>query len=513
MAVLYRKYRPQTFADVVGQQAIVQTLRNAVLAGTPAHAYLFTGSRGVGKTSVARIFARAVNCLDLKKNGEPCLKCDICRQMTDGHFLDLVEIDAASNTGVDNIRDLIEHVRFSPSQGKYKVFIIDEVHMLSKGAFNALLKTLEEPPAHAIFILATTEIHKVPLTIISRTQRFDFQRLSRAEIVGALAAIAKREKLKFPAEVLDLVAVQADGSLRDALSLLDKLAAAGEKIDQAEAERILGVTSFAASAELLDAISSGDATGIPALFERYTESGTDFIILNKNFLEYLRKVLVVGVGGKLDAIGLAAHEMDRVKAHAAALNASQIMFVIRLFLRSLKDAGTAPSADLPLLVSAIEAAYKCAEMKAGGNKAPRAESVRSEPARPRPAVSPAPPIVDDGSNGPTVQVSEQEVLGQWSAILDRIKKINSPLATLVRNSPMVGVANGVIMLEVRYLFHKEHLESAKNRSVISDALYEVMGKRLGLAARVAKLEPPADPGLQATALGDALRVFGGELVE
>ncbi|MCX6797133.1 MAG: DNA polymerase III subunit gamma/tau, partial [Candidatus Doudnabacteria bacterium] len=181
MAVLYRKYRPQIFADVVNQKYIIQTLKNQVALGQISHAYLFTGSRGVGKTTVARIMAKAVNCLS-KKGGEPCDVCEICKQVTAGNFLDLIEIDAASNTGVDNIRELIEHIKFSPSAGKYKVFIIDEVHMLSKGAFNALLKTLEEPPEHAIFILATTEAGKVPATIISRTQKFDFKALSEADI-------------------------------------------------------------------------------------------------------------------------------------------------------------------------------------------------------------------------------------------------------------------------------------------------------------------------------------------
>src|SRR6266404_4417483 len=202
MAVLYRKFRPQTFAQVVGQKPIIKTLTNQVKIGSVAHAYLFTGSRGEGKTSVARILAKAVNCKRANQRisesanqlGDACGECDVCKAIEAGNFIDLVEVDAASNTGVDNIRDLIEHVRFSPSLGKYKVFIIDEVHMLSKGAFNALLKTLEEPPKHAIFILATTEINKVPATIVSRTQRFDFKALTSADLEKHLQYVAKEEK-------------------------------------------------------------------------------------------------------------------------------------------------------------------------------------------------------------------------------------------------------------------------------------------------------------------------------
>ncbi len=538
MPVLYRKYRPQTFNGVVSQQAIVQTLRNAVINGTPAHAYLFTGSRGVGKTSVARILARALNCPN-GKNGEACLKCDICQQFNAGFFLDLIEIDAASNTGVDNIRELIEHVRFTPSKGKYKVFIIDEVHMLSKGAFNALLKTLEEPPTHAIFILATTEAHKVPLTIISRTQRFDFHRLSEVDIADFLAEVCRQEKWHYDTDVLGLIARQAEGSLRDALSLLDKLAAIGDKLDRPAVERLLGLSDERVSQELIEAIIARSPERLPELFDRWLEAGLDFFIFNRNLLEYLRRLLMVKLGGGRGPGGEAGggasngaksatpdESKQVLQRQADQLTVNQLMHIIRLFLRSFKELPFAPNQDLPLLLAGIEASYRLAAVgaevpvnlvkeegrglvaseiptmtAAAENNQTRGQRV----ARTATAQTLEPPV--------DTSVTEAQIKEHWSGIIEAIKKINSPLATLVKNLPLAEVQDGVVTLEVRYLFHKEHLESAKQRALIINAIAEVMGKRVGLSARLAKTEPAAASGDTVNLLTDALRVFGGELVE
>src|SRR4030065_1171353 len=227
---LYRKWRPVHWDQVIGQEHVVQTLRKAVNADRVAHAYLFSGPRGTGKTTTARILAKAVNCLEQDVANRPCNQCAHCQAVNQGRFLDLIEIDAASNTSVDDVRDLRDKINFSPNQGRYKVYIIDEVHMLSTAAFNALLKTLEEPPPHAIFVLATTEVHKIPATVLSRCQRHEFRRVPVDEIVKNLKMLADEEKIKAEPEALNLVARQATGSMRDAISLLDQLASAGKVI-------------------------------------------------------------------------------------------------------------------------------------------------------------------------------------------------------------------------------------------------------------------------------------------
>ncbi|MDL1926482.1 DNA polymerase III subunit gamma/tau, partial [Anaerolineae bacterium AMX1] len=239
---LYRKYRPQGWAEVVGQQHIVQTLRNAI----------FAGPRGTGKTTLARLLAKAVNCLNDDKTQRPCNECDYCRAVNENRFLDLIEIDAASNTSVDDVRDLRDKINFAPTQGKFKIYIIDEVHMLSTAAFNALLKTLEEPPPHAIFVLATTEIHKIPATVLSRCQRHEFRRVPVDEIVGQLKAIAAAEKIQADGDALTLIARQSAGGMRDAISLLDQLSSTGERITLDLAQTVLGT---ATSQTVLDLVA------------------------------------------------------------------------------------------------------------------------------------------------------------------------------------------------------------------------------------------------------------------
>lgn len=518
MAVLYRKYRSQTFSEVIGQKYIIQTLKNQVAKGSVAHAYLFCGSRGIGKTSIARILAKAVNCLK-QKDGEPCGKCDICRQVEAGTFLDLVEIDAASNTGVDNIRELIEHVKFSPSIGKYKVFIIDEVHMLSKGAFNALLKTLEEPPRHAIFILATTEINKVPATIISRTQRFDFKRLSAEELKEHLHTILKSEKFKLDEAVVELVANSSDGSVRDSLSLLDKIMTLGEKAGLEDCQQLLGVTDLALSENLLEKIVGGKTSELPLQFDAMLERGVDLSVFNRDFLEYLRKVLVFSSTGGKETFGLQearAQKLSELAQKAGGLNS--VIFIIRLFLKSYKDISESPDPLIPLLVAALEAASRYGPASSPANLAAAGTA--------EPAYKPARPIVEIKTpmaeksetviESSRVEVYEdakaEEIQEIWPKVIAKIKTVNSPLANLIRMCQFQGVENGVVMLGTKFLFHKQSLEQAKNRQLVSDTIKEINGKNLGLRVVVIREEvrEAADP---VAAIGDALKIFGGELIE
>ncbi len=529
MAVLYRKYRPQTFSEVLGQKHVVQTLKNQVLGGSVAHAYLFTGGRGIGKTSIARILAKAVNCLQVNE-GNPCGECDICKQIEAGQFLDLVEIDAASNTGVDNIRDLIDHVKFSPAVGKYKVFIIDEVHMLSKGAFNALLKTLEEPPQHAIFILATTEINKVPPTIISRTQRFDFVSPSIKDLSEHLTGIVKQEKLKLKPEIVELVAANAQGSTRDALSLLDKVLSLGDNPAIEDCLNLLGVTDIALSENLFSLIVGESVAEVPAFFDGLLEHGTDFSIFNKDFLEYLRKALVLKVAPGVSP-ALSVEHSEKLVELTAKLSLQDVIFVIRLFLRSYKDLPSSPSPEIPLLLAALEACSR----KQG---APQGSPVKSAiaPAKQAPVVQSkiseetAPPVtsfaftqvLEPTQGAPVVSepvfevvdesVSLPDIQEKWQEIVDDIKILNGPLGNLVKMSPLQKVEGGRVYLGVKFLFHKQNLENQKNLQIICNAIKKYTGKTIGLCAQIVK-DAPIEHVEPEAAFDDALKILGGELVE
>lgn len=516
MPVLYRKYRPQIFADVVNQKPVIQTLQNQLKSGKLSHAYLFTGSRGVGKTSVARILAKAVNCANSEtgkeishkeKIGEACGECGVCKAIEAGNFIDLIEIDAASNTGVDNVRDIIEHVKFAPSLGKYKVFIIDEVHMLSKGAFNALLKTLEEPPVHAIFVLATTEIQKVPATIISRTQRFDFKALSFADNRGLLEKVAKAEGLDYSSEILDLVAQNAQGSGRDALSILDKIATLGSTATVEDARLVLGVTDSALMAELIKLIAQGQAKDIPGFFDGLLEKGTDFSLFNKDFLEYLRKALVYKASGNENVFNNQAPDF------LSALSLNDLMLVIRLFLKSFKDLQGAPSPEIPLLLAGIEAALRKPAAQTSfaavpAPKQPKVESFNTTIGETEKNITPAKAEAVPAESFSYDEFSLDEVREFWPKVLDKIKAQNGPLGSLLKAAQLTAIESGRLVLLVKFEFDRKTLE--KNTSLIMDIIKDISGKNLGISGRVQLADTAPNP---VSALSDALKIFGGELVE
>ncbi len=293
---LYRKWRPLHWEQVIGQPHVVQTLRNAIAAERVAHAYLFAGPRGTGKTTTARLLAKAVNCLSPELAGRPCNECAHCKAVNQGRFLDLIEIDAASNTSVDDVRDLRDKINFSPNQGRYKVYIIDEVHMLSTAAFNALLKTLEEPPPHAIFILATTEAHKIPATVLSRCQRHEFRRIPVSEIAANLKLLAEDEKIEIDEEALLLVARQATGAMRDAISLLDQLASAGKRITLAMAQDVLGTATSQSVLAVIEALLARQpGAGLDAIHGAL-DAGSDPRQFARQVVDYLRSLLLVAAG-------------------------------------------------------------------------------------------------------------------------------------------------------------------------------------------------------------------------
>ncbi|MBE6786742.1 MAG: DNA polymerase III subunit gamma/tau, partial [Ruminococcaceae bacterium] len=289
---LYRKYRPKTFEDVYGQEHITETLKNELANNTTVHAYLFTGTRGTGKTTCAKILANAVNCTNLH-NGNPCLKCDSCNSFLSGENTDIVEIDAASNNSVEDIRELRERINFAPTSSKYRVYIIDEVHMLSISAFNALLKTLEEPPAHVIFILATTEVHKLPATILSRCQRFDFRRIDSQKICERLHFIAKQEDLTLTEEAATLIASAADGGMRDALSILDLCASGSRNIDEATVESVCAMAGTDYLLELADFIKQKDTENALLMLDRLHNSSVDMLRLLSELISHYRDLMII----------------------------------------------------------------------------------------------------------------------------------------------------------------------------------------------------------------------------
>lgn len=294
---LYRKYRPMVFDDVVGQQPITQTLKNEIENNRFSHAYLFTGSRGTGKTTCAKILAKAINCENLQF-GDPCLKCEVCKGIEQGDILDIIEIDAASNNGVDNIRQLRDEANFTPVRCKYRVYIIDEVHMLSTGAFNALLKIMEEPPEHVVFILATTEVHKIPATILSRCQRFDFRRIQIPKIKERLLAVAEQEKIKIDSEAAELLARLADGGMRDALSLLDKCAITGERITAELVRELVGILDNQNLFDLFSSVAQGDTAKVLTFVDEMYNQSKDMRKFCEDFLQLCRNVLVIKTCGK-----------------------------------------------------------------------------------------------------------------------------------------------------------------------------------------------------------------------
>ncbi|MCA9972155.1 MAG: DNA polymerase III subunit gamma/tau, partial [Anaerolineales bacterium] len=351
---LYRKWRPARFDEVVGQEHITRTLQNSVTADRVGHAYLFCGPRGTGKTTSARLLAKAVNCLHPDPAQRPCNQCGICQAVNEGRFLDLIEIDAASNTGVDDIRDLRDKINFAPSEGRFKVYIIDEVHMLSTAAFNALLKTLEEPPPHAKFVLATTEEHKVPATIKSRCQQFNFRLLTQAEIGERLSWLANREQLTLEPEALALIAQQGAGSIRDAESLLDQLVIApGDTITLDRAQKVLGTASNEAVVQLTDAwLDAAGARGVN-LIQDALASGADARQFCRQMVAHLRQLLLLQAAGGDLALDVTAEQHARMLAQAQRAPRRGLIEAVKLFNDAAMTPASSWQPQLPLELAFI----------------------------------------------------------------------------------------------------------------------------------------------------------------
>jgi len=362
-----RRWRPRRFEDMVGQEHVARTLRNALVRGHLHHAFLFTGTRGVGKTTSARILARMLNCQEPDAEIRPCGKCDSCLEIEKGASMDVLEIDAASHTGVDDVRELREQLKYAASHGRYRVVILDEVHMLSKAAFNALLKTLEEPPPHVVFILATTEVHKVPQTILSRVQRYDFRRLTPQQVRDRLLYICKEDGITAEAEALEIVALRADGSMRDGLSLFDQVYAfAGETITAEDVRRTLGVPDHASHTRLVEALASGNVSGAVGEVHLALERGVDSVEYIKGFGEFLRNVLFCRMDGLPEgALSLMPERVAELRQKTSNLADGDILRWARMVSETTQQMRDAhhPRLALEMAVARMASLDKVADLR------------------------------------------------------------------------------------------------------------------------------------------------------
>jgi DNA polymerase III subunit gamma/tau len=537
--VLARKWRPQVFAGVVGQDAVKRTLLNALASGRVAHAYLFTGPRGVGKTTTARLLAKALACT-ARTGPEACGACPACLDFVSGAPVDVMEIDAASNTSVDDIRTLRENVKYAPARGRFKVYIVDEVHMLSGPAFNAFLKTLEEPPAHVVFVLATTDPRKIPATVLSRCQRFDFRPIPPEQLTGTLTEILTKEGVRFDAAALPLLVRAAEGSLRDALSLLDTaIAYGGGELDEASVARLLGASSPVHVRAFLGALLAADGAAALEAIDRAARDGEDLGWLCREVIEAARRALVIKVAPEGKFADLTPAEQAAIREMAEPVSQDELVYLLRAFMDADAEMRRSPHPRVELEIAAVRAARRprpeaieslIAKIDEAANR------LRSAPAGPGRPVVAQPSLLDaaprttppvSGSSAPPPSATESRPprrqepapepasegdLGRgWTRAVEEILKKKALLGSVVQHAVPQRLEGGVLTVGlIASAFHREMLGERANREIITQAVQQhIPGARRVEIASEGDVPSGAvnHPAVQA-----AVATFQGEVV-
>jgi DNA polymerase-3 subunit gamma/tau len=535
--VLARKWRPQTFEAVVGQDAITRTLRNALASGRIAHAYLFAGPRGVGKTTTARLLAKALLCPE-RRGPDACGVCPVCQEMQAGTIVDVIEIDAASNRGIDEIRTLRENVKYAPARGRYKVYIIDEVHQLTAHAFDALLKTLEEPPGHVVFVLATTDPRDIPATVLSRVQRFDFRPIVPDTLAASLERILGEEKIPFEPAALPIVVRAAEGSLRDALSLLDTAIAYGEgRLEAVTVAALLGATAPAEVRDFGAALVGHDTAAALEAIDRAAREGEDFMAFARDVIELLRRVLVLKAAPRAQLSDLGASETNALRKLGEATSLDELLYLLRAFLEADTLMRESPHPRVELEIASVRATRRPVPQaiddllrRIDEAQARLAQYVPSAPApgpvqetlleeatpaaprAPQPPPRPAPPAPRPVGGPPAAPGPEDDLATAWRRVVDEVMRKKPMLGAVLAQATPLGVAGGELTIAVAgNHFHRELLSDRANR----DLLLTTLRRWLRDVERVSVSEPPATGGGDVTAhpaVQAALAEFEGEVV-
>ena len=539
---LYRQWRPRDFEGLVGQEHVSVTLKNAIMSGRISHAYLFTGPRGTGKTSTAKVLAKALNCEE-GPTATPCNHCRSCELINEGAAMDVYEIDAASNRGIDEIRDLRENVKFSPAQSRYKVYIIDEVHMLTNEAFNALLKTLEEPPAHVVFVLATTEPHRIPATILSRCQRYDFRRVGVRELTDHLTHIARESGIDATPEAIRLIALQSDGGVRDAVSILDQCSVLGnDGVGEKEVRDLLGLVGQEAVYRLYEAIADGDgATGLTVLEEQMV-LGKDARQLLIELAGYCRSLMLFRAAPNLDSPVLAAYGRDRLTADSRRLEHEALVRLVELFYEAANNARWSVdpriTAEMALLTACVREPASPAAVEPPSRPAPR-PLPRPEPkVEPKPAPAAAPvakatasasspprPVPERSAAAPqagTVALSEPDLDRAMEELLRKVEQAGKrSVKELLKDAALAGYADGVMTLLFQRAMIRERVEKDDIRKWLEGLLSQIVGTpiRLRCTTERGRADKPAVPAAKPAAeeIPEAVlrvqKLFGGKITK